>query len=42
MFEDFILEIQSDEASVLVAMALWALEEEDRLWKENFDEESEA
>ena len=42
MFEDFILEIQSDEQAVLAAMALWALQEEDRIWKENFNEVEEA
>ncbi len=34
MFEDFILEIQSDEQAVLAAMAL--------IWEENFDEAEEA
>ena len=42
MFEDFILEIQSDEQAVLAAMALWALQEEERIWKENFNEAEKA
>ena len=36
MFEDFILEIQSDEvAAVFVS---WFCEEENELWKEEFDD----
>ena len=42
MFEDFILEIESDEQAVLAAMALWALQEEDRIWRENFDKAEEV
>ena len=42
MFEDFILEIQSDEQAVLAAMALWALQEEECIWKENFNEAEET
>lgn len=42
MFDDFILEIQSDEQAVLAAMALWTLQEEDRIWKENFNEAEEV
>ena len=35
MFEDFILEIQSDE--IAAAFAFWFCEEENELWEEEFD-----
>lgn len=35
MFEDFILEIQSDE--IVAVFASWFHEEENELWEEEFD-----